>query len=119
MTTKIGTVIGSLRRDSINRKLAGALQKLAPAGLEFEELDIGALPHYNQDLEMDPPGVVRDFRAALARLDGFMFVSPEYNRSEPGVVKNALDWGSRPPGQSGWSGKPALLAGASGGAIST
>lgn len=119
MTTKIGTVIGSLRRDSINRKLAGALQKLAPAGIEFEELDIGALPHYNQDLEKDPPGVVRDFRATLARLDGFMFVSPEYNRSEPGVVKNALDWGSRPPGQSGWSGKPALLAGASGGAIST
>ena len=63
--------------------------------------------------------MVRDFRATLARLDGFMFVSPEYNRSEPGVVKNALDWGSRPPGQSGWSGKPALLAGASGGAIST
>lgn len=119
MTRKIGTVIGSLRRESINRKLAGALQKLAPTGLEFEELDIGALPHYNQDLEKDPPAAVREFRAQLARLDGFMFVSPEYNRSEPGVVKNALDWGSRPPGQSGWSGKPALLAGASGGVIST
>lgn len=119
MSTKIGVVIGSLRKESINRKLAGALQKLAPDGLEFEELDIAALPHYNQDLEQDPPAVVREFREALARLDGFMFVSPEYNRSEPGVVKNALDWGSRPPGQSGWSGKPALLAGASGGAIGT
>ncbi len=119
MSSKIGVVIGSLRKESINRRLAAAMQKLAPAALEFEEVDIGSLPHYNQDLEQDPPEVVRKFRETLARLDGFMFVSPEYNRSEPGVVKNALDWGSRPPGQSGWSGKPALLAGASGGAIGT
>jgi len=119
MDKNIGVVIGSLRKGSINRRLAGALQKLAPEGLSFEELDIGALPHYNQDLEQDPPAVVQEFRATLKRLDGFMFVTPEYNRSEPGVLKNALDWGSRPPGQSGWSGKPALLAGASGGAIST
>src|SRR5690625_1697193 len=119
MDKNIGVVIGSLRKGSINRRLAGALQKLAPEGLSFEELDIGALPHYNQDLEQDPPAVVKEFRSTLKRLDGFMFVTPEYNRSEPGVLKNALDWGSRPPGQSGWSGKPALLAGASGGAIST
>lgn len=116
---RIAVVVGSLRRGSINRKLSGALVKLAPDGLDFEFLDVGSLPHYNQDLEEDVPAVVAAFRQKIKAADGFMFVVPEYNRGAPGMVKNALDWGSRPMGESGWIGKPALLAGASGGAIST
>src|SRR5690625_850184 len=120
MTEKwLGVVVGSLRRDSMNRKLARALVKLAPDTFHFEYPDIAVLPHYNQDLEADVPEAVQAFREQLHSLDGFMFVVPEYNRGMPGVVKNALDWGSRPKGHSGWAGKPALLTGASAGAIST
>lgn len=115
----IAVIVGSLRKESINRKLAKALVKLAPADLEFEYLDVGYLPHYNQDLEEDVPEVVAAFRQKVKAADGYMFVVPEYNRGAPGMVKNALDWGSRPPRESGWVGKPALLAGASGGAIGT
>lgn len=119
MSRNIAVTVGSLRRDSLNRKLAGALQKLAPEGLSFTELAVGSLPHYNQDLEEDLPQSVVTFREQVKAADGFMFVVPEYNRGAPGLVKNALDWGSRPKGQSGWSGKPALLTGASPGAIGT
>ncbi len=115
----IAVIVGSLRKESINRKLARALVKLAPEGLEFEFLDVGSLPHYNEDLEQAVPEVVASFRQKVKAADGFMFVVPEYNRGAPGMVKNALDWGSRPPRESGWAGKPALLAGASGGAIGT
>lgn len=119
MSRRIAVIVGSLRKGSINRKLAKALVKLAPDGLEFEYLDVGNLPHYNQDLEEEVPEVVAGFRQKVKAADGFMFVVPEYNRGAPGMVKNALDWGSRPMGESGWVGKPVLLAGASGGAIST
>lgn len=119
MSKQIAVIVGSLRRESINRKLANALVKLAPDGLEFEFLDAGSLPHYNQDLEENVPEAVVEFREKVKAADGFMFVVPEYNRGAPGMVKNALDWGSRPVGKSGWAGKPALLAGASGGAIGT
>lgn len=118
-TRRIGVVVGSLRRDSINRKLARALVGLAPEGLEFVFPDIGRLPHYNADLEAAPPEEVREFRDELRALNGFIFAVPEYNRGMPGVVKNALDWGSRPSGESVWAGKPALVTGASRGAIST
>lgn len=119
MSRQIAVIVGSLRRESINRRLANALVKLAPEGLEFSFLEIGNLPHYNQDSEENVPEAVADFREQVHAAEGFMFVVPEYNRGAPGMVKNALDWGSRPPGKSGWSGKPALLTGASKGAIGT
>lgn len=119
MNRQIAVVVGSLRKESVNRQLANALVKLAPDGLGFRFLEIGNLPHYNEDLEEDVPEVVTGFREQVTAAEGFMFVVPEYNRGAPGMVKNALDWGSRPPGKSGWSGKPALLAGASKGAIGT
>ncbi len=119
MARQIAVIVGSLRKESINRRLARAMVKLGATGLEFSFLDIGSLPHYNQDLEADPPEVVTEFRKRVKAAEGFMFVVPEYNRGAPGMVKNALDWGSRPKGESGWAGKPALLTGTSGGAIGT
>ncbi|KQX00397.1 ACP phosphodiesterase [Massilia sp. Root418] len=106
-TKKIAVLIGSLRKDSINRKFAHELIALAPTSLAFEVVDIGGLALYNQDLddEGQPPAAWTTFRDTLARVDGVLIVSPEYNRSMPAAVKNALDVGSRPPGKSIWSGK--------------
>lgn len=116
---KIGVVVGSLRRDSLNRKLATALAKLAPADFSFEILEIGDLPLYNQDDDAQPAESVKRFKAAIAAAQGLLFVTPEYNRSMPGVLKNAIDHASRPYGQSVWKGKPAGIIGVSVGAIGT
>ena len=113
MKHRIGLVIGSLRRDSFNRRLAGALRRLAPPQLEFHEIAIGDLPLYNQDDDADPHANVRRLKAEVKGADGIVFVTPEYNRSIPGVLKNALDHASRPYGQSVWAGKPAGVLGVS------
>jgi chromate reductase, NAD(P)H dehydrogenase (quinone) len=119
MAKQIGYVVGSLRKDSINRKLAAALLKLAPADFNFKELRIADLPLYNQDHESNPTAEVQRFKSDLRAVDAVMFVTPEYNRSIPGVLKNALDNASRPYGQNAWAGKPAGVIGASIGSIST
>jgi chromate reductase len=117
--TRIGVVIGSLRNESINRKLALALGALAPQDWVLEHIAVGELPLYNQDLEGNPGEGVKRLKADIARSQGIIFVTPEYNRSIPGVLKNAIDHASRPYGQSAWAGKPAAVIGMSGGAIGT
>jgi chromate reductase, NAD(P)H dehydrogenase (quinone) len=119
MPKNIGYVVGSLRKDSINRKLANALIKLAPADFTFKELRIGDLPLYNQDDDSNQAPQVQRLKSELRAVDAVLFVTPEYNRSIPGVLKNALDHASRPYGQSAWQGKPAGIVGASIGPIST
>jgi chromate reductase len=118
-TTKIAVVVGSLRRDSFNAKLATALAKLAPTDVSFQRLEIGNLPLYNQDHDASPSAEVKQFKAEIAAAHGLLFVTPEYNRSIPGVLKNALDQGSRPYGQSAWAKKPAGVIGISPGAAGT
>ena len=115
----IAVVVGSLRRDSMNLKLAKALEKLAMGKLLFKYIQIDDLPLYNQDLEASLPAPVVRLKEDLESADGVLFVTPEYNRSIPGVLKNAIDWASRPYGKSSWAGKPAAIAGASPGAIGT
>jgi chromate reductase len=113
MKHRIGLIIGSLRRDSFNRKLATALVRLAPSQLLFDEIAIGDLPLYNQDDDGNPHANVKRLKAEIKDVDGLVFVTPEYNRSIPGVLKNALDHASRPYGQSVWAGKPAGVLGVS------
>lgn len=115
----VGCLIGSLSVESINRRLAKALIALAPPELEFTESPIGNLPLYNRDLDGDYPPVAREFKAALAATDAVLFVTPEYNRSIPGALKNAIDWASRPSGTNSFSHKPSAVIGASTGAIGT
>lgn len=119
MTKKIAVFIGSLRRDSYNRKMAKALTALAPASLRLEIIEIGGLPLYNQDLDDEgrPPDAWKEFRERVKPFEGLLFVTPEYNRSVPAVLKNAIDVGSRPYGQSVWGGKPAAVMTVSPGAI--
>lgn len=114
---QIAVIVGSLRRDSINRKFADALVRLAPAEFSFKQLDIGSLPLYNQDNEATPAEAVKHLKDGIKAAQGVLFVTPEYNRSIPGVLKNALDHASRPYGQSAWAGKPAGVIGVSPGAI--
>jgi len=116
---KIAVIVGSLRKESWNRKLALALMKLASPALKMEIIDIGKLPLYNQDLDDEnvPAREWTAFREKMATMDGVFFVTPEYNRSVPGVLKNAIDVGSRPYGKSIWSGKPGAVISASPGAI--
>lgn len=115
---KIGVIVGSLRKESWNRKLALALMKLAPSSLDMELVDIGQLPLYNEDLdEGHPPKEWTAFREQMKKYDGFLFATPEYNRSVPAPLKNAIDVGSRPYGQSVWGGKPGAVISASPGAI--
>ena len=116
MSRQIGYVIGSLRKESINRKLANALIKLGPPDFNFKELKIGDLPLYNQDDDKAQAAVVQRLKSELRAVDAVMFVTAEYNRSIPGVLKNALDNASRPYGQNAWAGKPAGIIGASIGA---
>ena len=116
---KIAVLVGSLRRDSFNRKLASAVVKLAPAEFIFEQVQIGDLPLYDQDDDANPAASVRRLKEQVAAAQGLIFVTPEYNRSIPGVLKNAIDHASRPYGQSAWAGKPAGVLGASVGAIGT
>lgn len=115
--TQVAVLVGSLRRDSLNRKLANALVRLAPPQLELKIVEIGALPLYDQDHEAEPPAPVREFKSAIAAAGAALFVTPEYNRSVPGVLKNAIDHASRPYGQSAWAGKPAAVITLSPGAI--
>jgi len=114
---KIGVFVGSLRKGSFNRSVAEYLAALVPDGYQAQFFDIGGLQLYNQDLDENPPQAWVEFRAAVKELDAFLFVTPEYNRSIPGVLKNALDVGSRPYGQSVWSGKPGGVVSVSPGAI--
>lgn len=117
MSVQIAVLIGSLRRDSYNRRLAGAVRKLAPAEFAFKELRISDLPLYNQDDDGSPGEPVKRLKSEISASQGVMFVTPEYNRSLPGVLKNAIDHASRPYGRSAWAGKPAGIIGASIGAI--
>jgi chromate reductase, NAD(P)H dehydrogenase (quinone) len=113
MTTQrnIAVLVGSLRKDSFNRHIANALIKLAPSDLHFDILEIGQLPHYDQDGDDvgPPPAEWETFRQKVKVTDAVLFVTPEYNRSVPGVLKNAIDVGSRPYGKSVWDGKPAAV----------
>lgn len=113
----VAVLVGSLRKDSLNRKLAQALVALAPASVKLELVEIGHLPLYNQDLDADPPAAWTAFRDRIRRADGVLFVTPEYNRSVPAAMKNAIDVGSRPYGQSAWDGKPGGVVSASPGTI--
>ncbi len=116
---KIAVIVGSLRKQSFNRKMAQALVSAAPASLSCEMVEIGQLPLYNQDDDDEghPPAAWVAFREKMRVIHGVLFVTPEYNRSVPGVLKNAIDVGSRPYGKSIWNGKPAAIVSVSPGAI--
>jgi chromate reductase len=116
---KVAVIVGSLRRESINRRLAKALAKLAAPGLELQEVDLQDVPLYNEDLWTEPPAGVLRLKQELAEADAVLFVTPEYNRGVPAVLKNAIDWGTRPVGQNSWTGKPGAIVGTSPGAIGT
>jgi len=119
-TYKVGVLVGSLAKGSINRLLAQALAKLAAdARLELKEISIRELPLYCYDFDADYPPVARAFKQAIADVDGILFVTPEYNRSIPGALKNAIDWASRPWGTNSFARKPTALIGTSPGAIGT
>lgn len=113
----VAVFVGSLRKDSINRKMANALVELAPSSLKLSIVEIGQLPLYNQDGDENPPAAWTVFRERVRAADAVLFVTPEYNRSVPAPLKNALDVGSRPYGQSSWNGKPGAVLSASPGAI--
>jgi len=115
---KIAVIVGSLRKESYNLKTAKALMALAPESLSLELLNIADLPMFNQDLEATPPREWEIFREQILAADGLLFLTPEYNRSVPGVLKNAVDVGSRPYGKNAWNGKPAAVVSVSIGAIS-
>ena len=108
MTTprNVAVIVGSLRKESFNRKMARAMSATAPSTLKLEILEIGQLPLYNQDFDPNPPKEVTDFKQRVAQCDAVLFVTPEYNRSISGVLKNAIDVGSRPYGKSSFNGKP-------------
>jgi chromate reductase, NAD(P)H dehydrogenase (quinone) len=114
---KVAVIVGSLSKASLNRKMANALISVAPPSLLPSLVEIGDLPLYAPDFEADPPAAVRAFRERVAQSDAVLFVTPEYNRSVPGVLKNAIDVGSRPYGKSVWSGKSAAVVSVSPGVI--
>jgi len=116
---QIAVIVGSLRRDSFNRKLASAVARLAPPDFTFKQVPIGDLPPYNQDDDENQAEPVKRLKKEIEMAQGLLFVTPEYNRSFPGVLKNAIDHASRPYGQNSWSGKPAGILGASPGAPGT
>jgi chromate reductase len=113
----VAVFVGSLRKDSLNRKLAKALIALAPESLKLEIVEIGNLPFYNQDFEENPPEEVREFRQRVKSADAVLFVTPEYNRSVPAVLKNAIDVGSRPYRENAWNGKPGAIISVTTGAL--
>jgi chromate reductase, NAD(P)H dehydrogenase (quinone) len=117
--TNIAVVVGSLRKDSFNQKLANALEKLFPADFSFTQVRIDDLPLYNQDDDATPSEAVKRLKSEITAAQGVIFLSPEYNRSISGVLKNAIDHASRPYGQSVWNGKPAGVIGASVGPVGT
>ena len=116
---QIAVVVGSLRKDSYNRALAGALSKLAPPEFTFKQVEIGDLPLYNQDDDANQAPAVKRLKGEIEAAQGLLFLTPEYNRSFPGVLKNAIDHASRPYGQNSWAGKPAGVIGVSVGVIGT
>lgn len=116
---KVGYFVGSLARGSINRKLAVALTRLAPSELRMREIPIGDLPLYSYDYDSDYPPPARALKDAIAAVDAVLFVTPEYNRSIPGGLKNAIDWASRPWGQNSFTRKPSAIIGTSPGKIGT
>src|SRR5271170_1239814 len=118
-TPHIAVIVGSNRRDSINRKLGHALVKLGAGKFEAKFVRIDDLPMYNQDNEGNLPAEVVRFKDEISRTDGVLFVTPEHDRSIPAVLKNAIDWGARPWGRNSWAGKPVLITGTSPGAIGT
>ncbi|HET8763045.1 MAG TPA: NADPH-dependent FMN reductase [Gemmatimonadales bacterium] len=115
----VGYFVGSLSKRSINRRLAKALVSLAPDELTMQEIRYNDLPLYNHDFDSDYPPVAREFKAAIANSDAVLFVTPEYNRSVPGALKNAIDWASRPYGTNAFSRKPSAVIGTSPGKIGT
>ena len=116
---RIALVVGSLRKDSFNRQLANAISKMKLEGVGFALVEIGDLPLYNQDDDAHQSDSVKRMKLELAQFDGVIFLTPEHNRSIPAVLKNALDHGSRPPGQNVWGKKPAAIIGISPGAVGT
>lgn len=114
---RIAVLIGSLRAESFNRRLALALARMAPEGVTLQHLEIGDLPPYNQDQDADMPAPAQRLKREIQAADALIFVTPEYNRSMPGLLKNAIDWASRPYGQSAFAGKPAAVIGTSPGAL--
>ncbi|MGQ0384762.1 MAG: NADPH-dependent FMN reductase [Gammaproteobacteria bacterium] len=120
MTTyQVGYIIGSLAQGSLNRRLARALVRLAPVGLGFREISIRDLPLYSYDYDKDYPEPARALKQAIAEVDAVLIVTPEYNRSIPGALKNAIDWASRPYGSNSLARKPSAVIGASPGRIGT
>jgi chromate reductase len=118
-TITILGIAGSLRKDSYNRAALRAAQSLAPAGATVEICDLQGIPPFNQDEEQPPPVPVADFKTRIRAADAILMVTPEYNYSMPGVLKNAIDWASRPYGDSAWEGKPVAVIGASVGTLGT
>lgn len=118
-TYTVGYFVGSLAKASINRKLSQALIRLAPEHLELREIPFGQLPLYSYDYDKDFPAVAKEFKESIARVDAVLFVTPEYNRSIPGALKNAIDWASRPYGKNSFSRKPSAVIGTSPGKIGT
>ncbi len=117
--TKIAVFVGSLQQNSLNKKLAQNLEEMAPEGMEFEYVDLGSLPLFNQDLEADYPSEAQKAKDIVAASEGVLFVTPEYNRSIPGVLKNAIDWVSRPWGHNTFDAKPLGIVGATIGPVGT
>ncbi len=113
----VAVLVGSLRKESLNLKLAKALIDMAPETLKLSVVDIGGLPLFNEDWEAAPPPRVTEFKQKISAADAVLFITPEYNRSMPGALKNAIDVGSRPYGQSAWNGKPGAVISSSPGAI--
>ncbi len=116
---KIAAIVGSLRKESINKKFMRALDKLAHPDLAFQTLKLDDVPLFNQDHEDNLPTPVVTLKTAIAEADGLLFVTPEYNRSIPGVLKNIIDWGTRPSGQNVWKNKPTAIVGTSKGSVGT
>lgn len=112
-------IAGSLRRESYNRAALRAATQLVPEGATIETFELDGIPGFNQDEEQNPPAKVVELKRSIREADAILFVTPEYNYSVPGVLKNAIDWASRPYGDSAWNGKPAAIMGASIGAIAT
>ena len=117
--SRVLVLVGGISKDSLNKKLYRFFADSAPEALELDYFDISQLPFFSQDIENDPPAAAADFKDRIVRADALLIITPEYNRSFPGVLKNALDWGSRPQGKGVWGGKPAGLMGTSPGAIGT
>lgn len=118
-TIKVAVLVGSLRKASINKRLARAVERLAPKDFAFEHIRIDDLPLYNQDFDADYPAEGRRLKREIEAADAILIVTPEHNRSIPAVLKNAIDWASRPYGKNSWAGKTVAVTGTSGGAVGT